>query len=227
MGTGLPRTRKQRMLRRNKTQKGGKVAVRIRTEKVHPTEDKPNSYYTIDKGRKVYEIVDDLFGSGYVDVYKLIMDKQGNYTRGKRVLHIKPMLRNYIYNRSLNTLFESAYEDRGSSVGYYVGNGIFIFVGHQIYSFTPNDDMMFSKFFSPITEDGNCYPYLTTNNNTYFLRDHVVVSNTALGITKDGHTLKTNPYTLFYGKEAGLTRRKLINASKKRFDVKIIDRGLE
>ena len=224
MPTGLQRTRKQRKVRRNKTQKGGKVVVTTWTEKVHPNEDKPKIYYTVDKGRKVYKIVHDFFGTKYLDVYKLIMDKKGKYTMGKRVLHIKPKFQMFGYNKLLNKLYESDNKERGTCIVCYLGKGKYVFIGNEIYSFTPTDDIMWADFVSPITKEGSCYPYLITANKTYFLRDHITVPNKVFSISQFE---RKTPYDLFYGKEAGWVRKKLIDVSKKPFDVKIIDSGLE
>jgi hypothetical protein len=225
MHTHLSRTRRQGKARRNKTQKGGKVVVTIRTEKVHPKENKPKKYYTVDKGRKVYEVIDDSFGTRYLDVYKLIMDKKGKYTRGERVLHLKrPKHMAMGYNKLLNKLNEQPDKERGTCLLCYVGNDKYVFIGHEIYSFTPNDSMMWTDFVAPLTEEGSCYPYVITDNKTYFLRDHVTVTNRVFGFS---WFERKTPYDFFYGKEAGWIRKKVLDASKKPFDVKMIDSGLE
>lgn len=234
MPTDLRRTRKQGKARRNKTQKGGKdnsialindrTPISSRYLKPNPEEDKPKIYYTVDKGKKVYKVVHDFFGTKYLDVYKLIMDKKGKYTMGKRVLHIKPKFQMFGYNKLLNKLNEQPDKERGTCLLCYVGNGKYVFIGHEIYSFTPPDSMMWTNFVSPITKEGSCYPYVITENRTYFLRDHVTVPNRVFGFSRFE---RKTPYEFIYGKEAGLIRKKLIDVSKKPFDVKIIDSGLE
>jgi hypothetical protein len=208
---------------------GGEIAIRQWTEKVPLEELKPKIYFTMDNNRKIYEIVDDFHGTGYKDIYKLNMDANNKYSRGKRVLHIKAPGTKFGYNKLYNKLYEPTDKTLGNFMIISKGNGVYLYVGHKIFTFRAinNDDISFADMFGPISKEGVSYPYLISKNYTYFFRENVAVPNTALGI-KYGEGLddiRKDPYNMFYGGAASWLEKKIINFSKKEFKIKMIDNG--
>ena len=184
----------------------------------------------MDNNRKIYEIsespsVDKI---QFTDVYKLTMDNNGKYTRGKRILHIKVMGAKYGYNKLVKNLYGPTDKKLGNCFLFYKGNGRYIYVGHKIYSFKSTEDIgIWSSFYCPIAKTGRIYPYCIGEKYTYFFRENVAVPNTALGL-KYGEGLddiRKDPYNMFYGGAASWLEKKIINFSKKEFKIKIIDNG--
>ncbi len=191
---------------------------------------KPKKYFTMDNNKKIYEIVDDFHGTGYKDVYKLNMDANGKYTRGKRVLHIKPTNTTYGYNKLDNKLYEPTDKELGNFMIISKGNGIYLYIGHKIYTFRTinNEDLLFSNAFGPINKEGISYPYLISKNYTYFFRESVAVPNNVLGVkyAEGFDDIRKDPYNMFYGNAASWLEKKRINFSKKDLKIRIIDDGL-
>jgi hypothetical protein len=215
-----------------KTQEGGKIIMRMWTEKMHPNDYKPTIFYTMDNNRKIYEIsqspnVDKI---RFTDVYKLTMDNNGKYTRGKRILHIKVMGVKYGHNKLVENLYGPTDKKLGNCFLFNKGNGTYIYVGHKIYSFKSKGDIgIWSSFYCPIAKTGRIYPYCIGEKYTYFFRENMVVSNIVLGVKAGGDIpdIRKDAYNMFYGDAAGWAQKKLIDFSKKAFEIKIIDNGLE
>ncbi len=227
MGARIQKTRKN--LKKKIT--GGKITIKQWTEKVPLNELKPKIYFTMDNNRKIYEIVDDFHGTGYKDIYKLNMDTNGKYSRGKRILHIKLTHTKFGHNKLYNKLYEPTDKELGNFMIINKGNNEYIYIGHKIYTFRPidNDNISSATMFGPISKEGISYPYLISKEYTYFFRETIAVPNTKLGLKSDEgiNDIRKDPYTMFYGNAASWLEKKLINFSKKKFKIKIIDNGLE
>ncbi len=211
-------------------QKGGKITIKQWSEKGPFSDEKPRLYHTMDNNRKIYEIYDDFYGTGYKDVYKLNMDANGRVSRGKRVLRIKPNSTSYGYNKLEDKLYGPTDKELGNFFIYKKANNEYVYVGHKIYAFRSinNEKLIMSDTYGPISKDGTSYPYLITNNYTYFFREHVAVPNIVLGVKRyEGFEIGKDPYNLFYGDAAGWIRKKAINTATKEFKIKIIDDGLD
>jgi hypothetical protein len=86
-----------------------------------------------------------------------------------------------------------------ASNGVYPGNSIlvhvmghhYLFIGHEIYSFSLPDDTIL-EYFSPVGNGAVPYPYAIGKYRTYFMLDRVSVPNELLDPDKDG-------YAQFYG----------------------------
>jgi hypothetical protein len=90
-------------------------------------------------------------------------------------------------------------DTRAAHKGLYPGNSIlvhvtghrYLFVGHEIYSFSLPDDII-QKYYSPVGNNVSPYPYAIGKHRTYFMLDRVSVPNELLDPDKDG-------YAQFYG----------------------------
>lgn len=104
----------------------------------------------------------------------------------------------------------------GNSILLEVGDGKYIYIGHEIYSLETKDKERIVEYFSPVGNSMVPYPYAVGENNTYFMLDKKLVPNPLLDLKKDG-------YGQFYGHTINdEEHKKKIDSAKKRFKTKMI-----
>lgn len=178
------------------------------------------------KGVKTYTMLDngsdpfvaDIFPSR-VEIYRqTFKDDRGNesYERDKKLV-----------DTSYKNIFigDNLLKDKAAAPkGMYPGNsilictrpGIYIYSGHEIYSFETKDGEDIKEYYSPVGNSHVPYPYAVGKNYTYFMLDKETIPNTLLDLKEDaygqfyGHTIKNEDL------------KKKIESSKKKFKTKQI-----
>jgi hypothetical protein len=74
----------------------------------------------------------------------------------------------------------------GNSILVHVTGHQYLFIGHEIYSFTLADDVI-QEYYSPVGNNAVPYPYAIGKHRTYFMLDSVSVPNELLDLDKDGY----------------------------------------
>ena len=74
----------------------------------------------------------------------------------------------------------------GNSILVHVTGHQYLFIGHEIYSFTLADDVI-QEYYSPVGNNAVPYPYAIGKHRTYFMLDSVSVPNELLDPDKDGY----------------------------------------
>lgn len=104
----------------------------------------------------------------------------------------------------------------GNSILLQVGDGKYIYIGSEIYSFETLGKEPIKAYFSAVGNSAVPYPYAVGETNTYFMLDKEAVPNALLNLKEDA-------YGQFYGhtvKDEAL--KKQIESSKKKFKSKQI-----
>lgn len=105
----------------------------------------------------------------------------------------------------------------GNSILIEIGKGHYIYVGDGIYSFETHNNEQIKHYYSPVGNSGVPYPYAIGENNTYFMLDKKSLPNDMLD-------LKKHAYTQFYGVDVKDGDIKKMEASKKKFKTKQIQK---
>ena len=104
----------------------------------------------------------------------------------------------------------------GNSILLEVGDGKYIYIGHEIYSLETKDKERIVEYYSPVGNSMVPYPYAVGETNTYFMLNKQLVPNSLLDLKKDG-------YGQFYGHTINdEEHKKKIEAAKKSFKTKMI-----
>ena len=91
----------------------------------------------------------------------------------------------------------------GNSILVHVTGHHYLFIGHEIYSFTLADDVI-QEYYSPVGNNAVPYPYAIGKHRTYFMLDKVSVPNELLDLDKDG-------YAQCYGFMVDATQKRAID----------------
>lgn len=111
--------------------------------------------------------------------------------------------------------------------GVYPGNSIlvhvighrYLFIGHEVFSFTIPDDII-QEYYSPVGDNMVPYPYAIGQTRTYFMLDRISISNDVLDLEKDG-------YSQFYGFGMDIHQKIRINNAKHTFLTHTISKRIE
>lgn len=179
-----------------------------------------NKGATRKKGMTSYTIIDNGSEPFVVDVYpsKVEVFRQSfinqSYMRDKKVL-----------DATYQNIFigDNDLKDNASAPkGKYKGNSIlllsrpghYLYIGHEIYSFSTKDNEMISAYFSPVGNSDVPYPYAVGEHHTYFLLDKEMVPTEYVDMKKDG-------YAQFYG-YIDTGNKSAIESSKKEYKYKLL-----
>lgn len=182
------------------------------------------------KGVKTYTMLDN--GSNpfvadvspsQIEIYRQTFKENGgveSYIRDKKVVNT-PYKKLFIGDNDLRlTMKESGAAPKGmypgNSILIQIGDGKYIFAGHEIYSFETRDGEEIKAYYSPVGNSAVPYPYAVGEKYTYFMLDKETIPNELLDLKKDA-------YPQFYGhtiKDEEL--KKKIETSKKKFKSKQI-----
>ena len=102
------------------------------------------------------------------------------------------------------TKYTRIFVGRGSEHDEYYGNSVlfqsdpktYVFVGDNIYSFRPGEDIL--SYRSNMGNSGVPYPFAVGSENTYLMIEKVFIPNRMLYIDENG---KMGPYEQFYGND--------------------------
>ena len=139
----------------------------------------PKSYLTHDNGGRPFEVEKT---EEQVHVYLYEWQEDNTYIRGKRVV-----------TTPYEHFFVGEDEDSpGNSVLIKVSAKKYIYVGEQIYSFSPMKGDTIISYASPIGGNDVPYPYAIGNQYTYIMLENVAIPNKLLNF-------KENIYEQWYG----------------------------
>lgn len=158
---------------------------RLRVRSKSPKSLGFKSYEIIDNGGRPF--VADVTSSK-IEVYKQVYDDENDtYVKDKKILDTN-------YEKIFigdNLLKDKRYAPRVK----YLGNSIlvqvtpekYIYIGSEIYSFSPKKDDTIVSYYSPVGNSQVPYPYALGENYAYFMLDKKVVDMYLIDPKKDGY----------------------------------------
>ena len=174
------------------------------------------------KPKHIYEIIDNggtpflVFDyGGRIDVYNQHYDEESNqYEIHGKIMDSK-YLKIFVGDNDLNAPDYDLEKGsgRGNTILLQTGKDKYIYIGHEIKSFTTKDGDVIQKYYSPVGNNAVPYPYAVGQKYVYLMLDDMYTPVEMFDLTND-------VYTQYYGfnmdkKEHDLYLEKFKNKSKK------------